>query len=596
MSKPLLLTELVLRDAHQSLLATRLRLEDMLPIASKLDQVGYWSMESWGGATFDACIRYLGEDPWHRLRELKKAMPNTKQQMLLRGQNLLGYRHYADDVVEAFVERSFANGIDVFRIFDAMNDVRNLQTAVAAAVKVGAHAQGTLSYTVSPVHTIDGWLDMAMQLEDMGCHSICIKDMAGLLKPYVAEELISRLKECVKLPIAMQCHATTGLSTATYQKAIDAGIDMLDTAISSMSMTYGHSATETMVAITEGTARDTGLNLVLLEEIAAYFREVRTKYAQFEGSLKGVDARILLAQVPGGMLTNMESQLKEQGALDKMDLVLQEIPKVRKELGYLPLVTPTSQIVGTQAVLNVLSGERYKTITKETAAVLKGEYGTTPAAVDVALQQRVLAGAEAILCRPADLLEPELKALTAELDGKAKELQLQLADAKIDDVLTYALFPQVGLKFLQYRGDVSKFEPAPGKSTKEATVAQSNITQSNVTASGIGHYSVKVDGKMYQVEVGPAGAVQQIKAAVDENIPQSASIQPASRLNSPLAGNILALKVSVGQQVEAGQIVLLMEAMKMETEIRASQAGVISQIHISVGSAVSTGDLLVSFA
>lgn len=596
MSQPLLLTELVLRDAHQSLLATRLRLEDMLPIAAKLDQVGYWSMESWGGATFDACIRYLGEDPWHRLRELKKAMPNTKQQMLLRGQNLLGYRHYADDVVEAFVERSFANGIDVFRIFDAMNDVRNLQTAVAAAVKVGAHAQGTLSYTVSPVHTIDGWLDMAMQLEDMGCHSICIKDMAGLLKPYVAEELIRRLKECVKLPIAMQCHATTGLSTATYQKAIDAGIDMLDTAISSMSMTYGHSATETMVAITEGTARDTGLNLVLLEEIAAYFREVRTKYAQFEGSLKGVDARILLAQVPGGMLTNMESQLKEQGALDKMDLVLKEIPKVRKELGYLPLVTPTSQIVGTQAVLNVLSGERYKTVTKETAAVLKGEYGTTPAAVDLALQQRVLAGAEAILCRPADLLEPELAALTTELDGKAKELQLQLADAKVDDVLTYALFPQVGLKFLQHRGDASKFEPAPGKAVKETAVAQSNVTPSNVTASGIGHYSVKVDGKLYQVEVGPAGAVQQIKAAVEENIPQSASIQPASRLNSPLAGNILALKVSVGQQVEAGQVVLLMEAMKMETEIRASQAGIVSQIHISVGSAVSTGDLLISFA
>lgn len=595
MSQPLLLTELVLRDAHQSLLATRLRLEDMLPIAAKLDQVGYWSMESWGGATFDACIRYLGEDPWHRLRELKKAMPNTRQQMLLRGQNLLGYRHYADDVVEAFVERSFANGIDVFRIFDAMNDVRNLQTAVAAAVKVGAHAQGTLSYTVSPVHTIDGWLDMAMQLEDMGCHSICIKDMAGLLKPYVAEELIRRLKECVKLPIAMQCHATTGLSTATYQKAIDAGIDMLDTAISSMSMTYGHSATETMVAITEGTARDTGLNLVLLEEIAAYFRQVRTRYAQFEGSLKGVDARILLAQVPGGMLTNMESQLKEQGALDKMDLVLQEIPKVRQELGYLPLVTPTSQIVGTQAVLNVLSGERYKTITKETAAVLKGEYGTTPAAVDTALQQRVLAGAEAIICRPADLLQPELDTLTTELDHKAKELQLQLADAKIDDVLTYALFPQVGLKFLQHRGDASKFEPAPGQEHKPVVVTQTPAVQVNTSAGAVGYYSVKVDGKLYQVEVGPAGAVKQIKAAVDENIPQSASIQPATTLNSPLAGNVLALNVSVGQRVEAGQVVLVMEAMKMETEIRASQAGTVSQIHISVGSAVTTGDLLVSF-
>ena len=298
MSKPLLLTELVLRDAHQSLLATRLRLEDMLPIAAKLDQVGYWSMESWGGATFDACIRYLGEDPWHRIRELKKAMPNTKQQMLLRGQNLLGYRHYADDVVTRFVERAHDNGVDVFRIFDAMNDIRNLQTAVQAAIKVGAHAQGTISYTVSPVHTIDMWVDMARQLEDMGCHSIFIKDMAGLLKPYECEELVTRIKEATKIPLAMQCHATTGLSTATYQKAIDAGIDMLDTAISSMSMTYGHSATETMVAITEGTERDTGLNMELLAEIAAYFRDIRKKYAQFEGSLKGVDARILLAQVP----------------------------------------------------------------------------------------------------------------------------------------------------------------------------------------------------------------------------------------------------------------------------------------------------------
>jgi oxaloacetate decarboxylase alpha subunit len=366
MSK-LKLTELVLRDAHQSILATRLRLEDMLPIAEKLDKVGYWSMESWGGATFDACIRYLGEDPWERIRALKKAMPNTKQQMLLRGQNLLGYRHYADDVVEKFVERAHTNGVDVFRIFDAMNDVRNLETAIKSAVKVGAHAQGTISYTQSPVHNLETWLTQAKQLEDLGCHSICIKDMAGLLRPYEAEELILGLKKTVDVPIAMQCHATTGLSTATYQKAIDAGIDMLDTAISSMSMTYGHSATETMVAIVEGTDRDTGLNLPLLEEIASYFREVRKKYAQFEGSLKGVDGRILLAQVPGGMLTNMESQLKEQGAADKFDEVLLEIPKVREDLGYIPLVTPTSQIVGTQAVLNVLTQERYKSISKETA-------------------------------------------------------------------------------------------------------------------------------------------------------------------------------------------------------------------------------------
>ncbi|MGB1293592.1 MAG: pyruvate carboxylase subunit B, partial [Pseudoalteromonas sp.] len=363
------LTELVLRDAHQSLLATRMRLDDMLPIAEKLDNAGYWSIESWGGATFDSCIRYLGEDPWERIRALKKAMPNTKQQMLLRGQNLLGYRHYADDVVEKFVERAHKNGVDVFRIFDAMNDVRNLETAIKAAIKVGAHAQGTISYTVSPVHTLDMWLTLAKQLEDLGCHSICIKDMAGLLKPYDCEQLIKGLKETVSIPIAMQCHATTGLSTATYQKAIDAGIDMLDTAISSMSMTYGHSATETIVSIVEGTERDTDLDLNQLEEIAAYFRDVRKKYAAFEGSLKGVDGRILLAQVPGGMLTNMENQLKEQGAADKLDQVLLEIPRVREDLGFLPLVTPTSQIVGTQAVLNVLTGERYKTITKETAGV-----------------------------------------------------------------------------------------------------------------------------------------------------------------------------------------------------------------------------------
>ncbi|MGK0304276.1 MAG: oxaloacetate decarboxylase alpha subunit, partial [Gammaproteobacteria bacterium] len=332
MRKPLAITDVVLRDAHQSLFATRMRLEDMIPIASKLDDIGYWSLETWGGATFDACIRYLGEDPWDRIRQLKKAMPKTKQQMLLRGQNLLGYRHYADDVVEKFVERAHANGVDVFRIFDAMNDIRNLQTAVKAAIKQGAHAQGTMSYTVSPVHSLQTWLDMANKLQDMGVHSICIKDMAGLLKPYECEELVTRLKESIEVPIAMHCHATTGLSTATYQKAIDAGIDILDTSISSMSMTYGHTATETIVSIVEGTERDTGLALPAFTEIASYFRDVRKKYSQFEGSLKGVDARILIAQVPGGMLTNMESQLKEQGAEDRMDEVLLEIPKVREDL------------------------------------------------------------------------------------------------------------------------------------------------------------------------------------------------------------------------------------------------------------------------
>ncbi len=379
--RPLGITDVVLRDAHQSLFATRMRLDDMLPIAEKLDQVGFWSLESWGGATFDACIRYLGEDPWERIRELKKAMPNTPQQMLFRGQNILGYRHYADDVVERFVERAAVNGVDVFRVFDAMNDPRNLETAIKAVRKVGKHAQGTISYTLSPVHNIELWVQLSKQIEAMGADSIAIKDMAGLLKPYVAFELVSRLKKELSIPVHMQCHATTGLSTATALKAIEAGIDNVDTSISSMSMTYGHSPTESVVAMLEGTDRDTGLDINLLEEIAAYFREVRKKYAKFEGALRGVDSRILVAQVPGGMLTNMESQLKDQGAADKLDAVLAEIPKVREDLGFIPLVTPTSQIVGTQAVMNVIFGERYKSISKETAGVLKGEYGATPAPV-----------------------------------------------------------------------------------------------------------------------------------------------------------------------------------------------------------------------
>ncbi|MCF2900839.1 sodium-extruding oxaloacetate decarboxylase subunit alpha [Pseudoalteromonas sp. SSMSWG5] len=585
------LTELVLRDAHQSLLATRMRLDDMLPMAEKLDNAGYWSIESWGGATFDSCIRYLGEDPWQRIRELKAAMPNTKQQMLLRGQNLLGYRHYADDVVEKFVERAHKNGVDVFRIFDAMNDVRNLETAIKAAVKVGAHAQGTISYTVSPVHTLDMWLKLAKQLEELGCHSICIKDMAGLLKPYDCEQLIKGLKETVSIPIAMQCHATTGLSTATYQKAIDAGIDMLDTAISSMSMTYGHSATETIVSIVEGTERDTGLDLNQLEEIAAYFRDVRKKYAAFEGSLKGVDGRILLAQVPGGMLTNMENQLKEQGAADKLDQVLLEIPRVREDLGYIPLVTPTSQIVGTQAVLNVLTGERYKTITKETAGVLKGEYGATPAPMNKELQERVLDGAEAITCRPADKLEPELEKLEAELLKEAKEQGLELADDVIDDVLTYALFPQIGLKFIKNRNNPDAFEAIP---TGEVAKPESKPAAANSVKAE--QYSVKVDGKVYDVVVAQGGELKEVTLKDSELIPQSASASAGETLNAPLAGNIFKVKVKPGQTVNQGDVVIIMEAMKMETEIRAAHTGTVAEVLVAEGDSVATGDALIALA
>lgn len=591
MTKPLGITEVVLRDGHQSLLATRLRLEDMLPIAPKLDEIGFWSIESWGGATFDSCIRYLGEDPWERIRALKKAMPNTKQQMLFRGQNILGYRHYADDVVEKFVERAHVNGVDVFRIFDAMNDVRNLQTAVKAAVKVGAHAQGTLSYTESPVHTLEGWLTMAKQLEDMGAHSLCIKDMSGLLKPYDAAELIGKLKETVALPIALHCHATTGLSVATHMKAIDADIDVIDTSISSMSQTYGHSPTETIVSIVEGTERDTGLNMEKLAEVAAYFRDVREKYAKFEGSLKGVDARILLAQVPGGMLTNMESQLKEQGAANKFDEVLKEIPRVRKDLGNIPLVTPTSQIVGTQAVLNVLTGERYKSITKETSGILKGEYGATASAVDSELQARVLDGAQAITCRPADLLDPEVDSLSDELQKIASEKNIELAEDVIDDVLTYALFPQIGLKFLENRNNPEAFEPIP---TKE--MAQAAAPVEAATKGPTENYSVSVDGKVYEVVVGPSGSVSSVESATDADIQQSASVTAEETLNAPLAGNIFKVLVSEGQQVEAGEVVIIMEAMKMETEVRAVSGGEIVTVNIKEGDSVAVGDALISLA
>ncbi len=591
-TQKLAITDVVLRDAHQSLFATRLRLDDMLPIAEKLDQVGYWSLESWGGATFDACIRYLGEDPWERLRALKQAMPNTPQQMLLRGQNILGYRHYADDVVTRFVERAAQNGMDVFRIFDAMNDLRNLETAVKATLQVERHAQGTLSYTVSPVHDLDYWLKLARGLESMGCHSICIKDMAGLLSPYMAEQLVSGLKKTVNLPITLHSHATTGLSTASILKAVEAGIDMVDTAISSMSTTYGHTSTETVVAMLQDTVRDTGLDLNLLEEIAAYFRVVRKKYARFEGSLRGTDSRILVAQVPGGMLTNMENQLREQGAEDRLDEVLQEIPQVREDLGYLPLVTPTSQIVGTQSVLNVLIGERYKTIAKETAGVLRGEYGATPAPVNKTLQARVLEdGQEPITCRPADLIASEVEALTEEFNQLAAEHQLRVADESIDDVLTYALFPQVGLKFLQNRDNPAAFEPVPGTEQPEVPAMIPAGTVGDPEA-----YQVTVDGHTYQVTVAPGGEVTQIQPGTPVAGPQPASGAAAQAVSAPLAGHIVSLAVSQGQTVQAGDVVMILEAMKMETEVRASVSGQVQAILVKAGDKVQVGDNLLTLS
>ncbi|MEZ8723792.1 sodium-extruding oxaloacetate decarboxylase subunit alpha [Vibrio pomeroyi] len=594
MSKPLAITDVVLRDAHQSLFATRMRIEDMLPIAAELDKVGYWSLETWGGATFDSCIRFLGEDPWERLRELKKAMPNTPMQMLLRGQNLLGYRHYADDVVEKFVERAHKNGMDVFRIFDAMNDVRNFEKAVKATIDVGGHAQGTLSYTTSPVHNSDTWVDLAKRLEDLGCHSLCIKDMSGLLKPYEAEELITRIKASCDVPLALHSHATTGLSTATAVKAVEAGIDILDTAISSMSCTYGHTPTETVVAMLEGTERDTNLKLDQIEPIASYFRDVRKKYAKWEGQLKGVDSRILIAQVPGGMLTNMEGQLKEQGAADRMDEVLEEIPRVRKELGYIPLVTPTSQIVGTQAVINVLTGERYKSITKETAGLLKGEYGQAPAEVDAELQAKVLDGAEPITCRPADLLKSEMDTLTTDLLEKAKSEGISLAEDTVDDVLTYALFPQVGLKFLKNRRNPEAFEPAP-----TAEVSTPVAAAPAPVSGGIESYSVKVDGQVYDVEVGPQGELTSVApSAKPAQAAQAAPVaaSDAEAVPAPLAGNIFKVNVQAGAEVAEGDVLLILEAMKMETEVRAARGGIVQELNVKEGDAVTVGAPLLSLA
>ncbi|EKF9261459.1 sodium-extruding oxaloacetate decarboxylase subunit alpha [Vibrio cholerae] len=589
-------TDVVLRDAHQSLFATRLRIDDMLPIAQQLDQIGYWSLECWGGATFDSCIRFLGEDPWQRLRLLKQAMPNTPLQMLLRGQNLLGYRHYADDVVDTFVERAVKNGMDVFRVFDAMNDVRNMQQALQAVKKMGAHAQGTLCYTTSPVHNLQTWVDVAQQLAELGVDSIALKDMAGILTPYAAEELVSTLKKQVDVELHLHCHSTAGLADMTLLKAIEAGVDRVDTAISSMSGTYGHPATESLVATLQGTGYDTGLDIAKLENIAAYFRDVRKKYHAFEGMMKGSDARILVAQVPGGMLTNMESQLKQQNALDKLDLVLEEIPRVREELGFLPLVTPTSQIVGTQAVINVVLGERYKTITKETSGVLKGEYGKTPAPVNTELQARVLAGAEAITCRPADLIAAEMPTLQDRVLQQAKEQHITLAENAIDDVLTIALFDQVGWKFLANRHNPEAFEPVPQlastANTPKAPTEKSKVQP--VESHGV--YTITVNNQSYVVQVDEGGDLTHVAQAAPTNHAPAPSAAEGENLAAPLSGNIWKIHASAGDEVAEGDVLLILEAMKMETEIRAPRAGVISAIEVNEGDAVQVGDALLVLA
>ena len=596
MTKKIKMTELVLRDAHQSLFATRLRLDDMLPIAHELDDIGYWSLEAWGGATFDSCIRFLGEDPWVRLRELKKACLKTPLQMLLRGQNLLGYRHYADDVVERFVERCVANGMDVFRVFDALNDPRNMKAALQAVRKFGGHAQGTLSYTTSPVHTMQTWLDTTEQLLEIGIDSLVIKDMSGILNPMAAADLVREIKKRFDVELHLHCHSTTGMAEMALLKAVEAGVDGIDTAISSMSGTYGHPATESLVATLQGTEYDTGLDIPRLEKIAAYFRNVRKKYAKFEGQLRGVDSRILVAQVPGGMLTNLENQLKQQNASDKLDLVLEEIPLVRKDLGYIPLVTPTSQIVGTQSVINVLTGERYKTIAKETAGILKGEYGKTPAPVDSALQARVLEGAAPVTDRPADHIAPEMAKIEAEVAEQAKAKGVKLADNAVDDALIVALFPQIAWKFLENRNNPAAFEPAP--TGNESAVENKPVSKATPSASGSAVYTVELEGKAFVVKVSEGGDISHVATTAPQAAPQAAPA-PATGgtpVTAPMAGNIWKVVATEGQTVAAGDVLFILEAMKMETEVKAAQAGTVRGICVKAGDAVAVGDTVMTLA
>jgi len=595
--KKITVTDTILRDAHQSLLATRMRTEDMLPICDKLDRVGYWSLEVWGGATFDACVRFLKEDPWERLRQLKAALPNTRLQMLLRGQNLLGYRHYSDDVVEAFCARAADNGIDVFRIFDAMNDVRNLETAIRAVKKSGKHAQGTIAYTTSPVHTVELFVEQARAMRDMGVDSIAIKDMAGLLTPFATGDLVRALKAEIDLPVFIHSHDTAGVASMCQLKAIENGADHIDTAISSMAWGTSHPGTESMVAALKGTPYDTGLDLELLQEIGLYFYAVRKKYHQFESEFTGVDTRVQVNQVPGGMISNLANQLKEQGALHRMDEVLAEIPKVRKDLGYPPLVTPTSQIVGTQAFFNVLAGERYKTITTEVKYYLQGRYGKAPAPVCEHLRFQAIGSEEVIECRPADLLAPELDKLRKDIGELAKSEE---------DVLTFAMFPDIGRKFLEEReaGTLQPevLLPIPDGKAAAASVEGTptefvidvhgetyrvDITGVGVKGEGKRHFYLSIDGMPEEVVFEP------LNAFVGGGGSQRKQASAPGDVSTTMPGNVVDVLVAVGDVVKAGQTVLVSEAMKMETEIQAPIAGTVKAVHVAKGDRVNPGEVLI---
>ena len=573
MAKKIAVTDVALRDGHQSLLATRMLTSDMLKIAEKMDKVGYWSLETWGGATFDSCIRFLNEDPWERIRNLKKEMPNTKMQMLLRGQNLLGYRHYADDVVEKFVETAVKNGVEVFRVFDALNDTRNMKASFDAIKKQKAHIQGCISYAVTPVHTIEKYAELAKELEKMGADSICIKDMSGLLKPYIAEELVKAIKQKTSLPLSVHSHSTTGMSVATLIKAIEAGADMIDTAISPLSMGTSHSPTESMVEILKNTEFDTQLDLALLSEIAEYFKEAKKKYADYSSSFTGVDTRILLSQVPGGMLSNLENQLREQNALDKLDDVLKEITVVQKDFGYPPLVTPTSQIVGTQSVFNVLFG-RYNKLTAESKNLLIGNYGRTPAKPDADLVKKALqelAVEKTTDCRPADLLPNELDKLRAELEEK--KLLDNISD---EDLMTYAMFPQVAPKFFAERAN-GPVEIKPSENTKSSG------------KKGAEAYIVNVDGVDYNVSVREEGTIL-IDAGNTASAPKASG--DGKVITAPVAGTVFKLPLAENSEVVSGDTVIILESMKMELEVKTADAGKVRYL-TKEGTSVAVGDPLV---
>jgi pyruvate carboxylase subunit B len=596
------ITDTVLRDAHQSLLATRMRTEDMLPICAKLDKVGYWSLEVWGGATFDSCIRFLKEDPWERLKQLRKALPNTRLQMLLRGQNLVGYRHYSDDVVRAFVARAAANGIDVFRIFDALNDTRNLQVPVEAVRAAGRHAQGTISYTVSPVHGTEQFVAMARELEAMGCHSIAVKDMAGLLTPHAAETLVKALKQAVALPVHVHSHATAGLSEMCQYKAIEAGCRHIDTAISSLSGGTSHPATESMVAALRGTPYDTGLDLALLQEIGFYFYAVRKKYHHFESEFTGLDTRVQVNQVPGGMTSNLVQQLRDQGALDKMNAVLEEIPRVREDLGYPPLVTPTSQIVGSQAVINVLQGQRYKIVTNETKLYLEGRYGRAPGPVNEVVRRMAIGDRTVIDCRPADLLSDEM--------ARLREQAGEMAESE-EDVLTFAMFPEVAREFLEARkaGRLvpEPLEPVrPGQGPKGSVPTEFNISVHGETyhiqIRGTGHrthekrpFYLTVDGMpeevmveaLHEISLEPSSGGGAVRGSKRPRASKQGDV------TTSMPGTIVDVLVKVGDTVRAGDPLVVTEAMKMETEVQAPIAGVITAVHVAKGDSVNPDEALI---